>query len=99
MPTRNPNNPPVNKKAFVLAIAFAETIREVGTAPLGPMYAAYMEKGGSLADFEAIMGVLVEAKLIRKTSETATWIGPKIPLSKEHVVSEAILAADNPNLK
>jgi len=57
------------------ARAIADAIKELGTAPLGPMYAAIMSKM-SLNTFNGILDRLVGAKLITKTNETATWIGP-----------------------
>lgn len=68
-----------------LVHAVAETIRETGTAPLGPMYLAFQSRGLSLDHFQQVIGVLRRAGLIEVTSETATWTGPQIEAA--HVAS------------
>ena len=56
-------------------MALAEVIRDAGTAPKGPMYAALMSRL-SLEGFERALGILERAGVIRQTIETVTWTGP-----------------------
>jgi hypothetical protein len=51
-----------------LVDAFEQTVKEAGEdgAPAGPMYAAFMEIGGTLAQFEAVMAALVAAGRLKK---------------------------------
>ena len=48
--------------------AVIETVREAGDtgAPAGILYAAFMAKGMSLANFEAMMGALVTMRKLTK---------------------------------
>lgn len=57
--------------------AIADSIREVGSAPEGVLYAACMGNM-RLDQFERIIDMLIRAKLIqRDSSHVLTWIGPK----------------------
>lgn len=56
--------------------AIAETIREVGTAPKGPMYAALMGAGVQLDEFTGALDTLVRAGLVTQTATVAKWTGP-----------------------
>jgi len=51
-----------------IALAVLETIKEVGSmgAPGGHIYAALMAQGITLEQYEQIMNVLVNSKLVRK---------------------------------
>ena len=51
-----------------LVNAFEQTVKETGEdgAPAGPLYAAFMQQGGTLPQFEAIMAALVEAGRLKK---------------------------------
>lgn len=67
------------RTAFNLCLAVAETVREVGSAPEGPIYAALQTKGATLQDFEAIVNTLSNAGLIARTpGNLLKWTGPKI---------------------
>lgn len=71
--------PPVTKAQMMGALdlirAVASTIKEVGEAPEGPLYAALMMKGCSLDSFQSIMAILERQKLISRKGHLATWIG------------------------
>ena len=55
--------------AFVTTAAVAESIREAGTLPLGPIYATLMARGITKGGFDSIIQTLVNAKLITTTAE------------------------------
>jgi hypothetical protein len=60
-------------KQLLLIVKFLNLIvdcaREAGPqgAPAGPMYAALMQHGCTLEQFESFMSILVEAKRLRKS--------------------------------
>ena len=57
--------------------AIAEAIRGLGEVPAGHLYAQVMSRM-SLESFEAIIGVLIGAGLVKRgSSHMLTWIGPK----------------------
>lgn len=60
--------PNAKQVVIQLTTALYETVVETGErgAPAGPMYAAFMSTGLSLAGFEAIMAALVKAGKVRK---------------------------------
>lgn len=61
-----------------VARSIVATVREVGTAPAGPMYAALMSKGCTLNQFQQIMGQLVRAGFLTHDEESHTYsIGEK----------------------
>lgn len=61
-----------------VARAIVQSVREVGTAPAGPMYAALMSKGCTLNQFTQIMGQLVRAGFLTHDEESHTYsIGVK----------------------
>lgn len=66
-------------KAAALKVirAMADTIREVGEAPAGVVYLALSQYGCSLSQFEMILSVLADGKLIRRTGDLLVWVGPK----------------------
>ena len=65
------------KAAIGMIKAIADTIRELGEAPAGTMYAAVMQYIG-LTDFECIVGILVNAGLVeRDSSHMLRWVGPR----------------------
>lgn len=72
------NDPLTDKEraAVKMAIdALVDTIREIGSIPAGHLYAAVMNYF-TLSQFEAIIGVLVEQKRVRRDrSHLLTWIG------------------------
>ena len=64
------------KIALKVLMAVAETIREVGEAPSGTIYAALMSHGCTMSQYEAIIGTLTRAGLVRETSaHLLVWIG------------------------
>jgi hypothetical protein len=58
----------------VLATAVLDTVAEAGPAgaPSGPMYLALNQRGLSLADYEALMALLVRAGLLRKRATSTS---------------------------
>lgn len=61
-----------------IARVIVESVREVGTAPAGPMYAALMGQGCTLNQFQQIMGQLCRAGFLTHDEESHTYsIGAK----------------------
>jgi hypothetical protein len=61
-----------------VARAIVQSVREVGTAPAGPMFAALMGQGCTLNQFTQIMGQLVRAGFLTHDAEGHTYsIGDK----------------------
>ena len=57
--------------------AIADAIKEFGSTPAGPLYAAVMGRM-DLDTFTGIIGRLVGAGLVKQsTGHVLTWIGPK----------------------
>lgn len=71
---RTPYSPNV-KAAAALTIAFSETIRESGRVVSGHLYAAMMAKGVDMRTFEALVGIVTRAGLVRKDGDELVWIG------------------------
>ena len=64
------------KRAMLVTMAVAETIREAGEVPSGTIYAAIMSKV-SLECYQAILRTLENAELIKvHPSHLIRWIGP-----------------------
>ncbi len=75
LPTSDPK-----QVALKILMAVAETIREVGEAPSGPLYAGLMAQGCTLGQYQGIINTLKGAKLIEETdSHLLRWIGPSLP--------------------
>lgn len=66
------------KQALQYCLAVADTVREVGTAPEGPIYAALSTKGITHTDFEAIVRTLCNTGLIARAGHCLKWTGPQI---------------------
>jgi hypothetical protein len=63
----------------VIARAIVESVRDVGTAPAGPMYAALMGQGCTLNQFQQIMGQLVRAGFLTHDADAHTYsLGAKV---------------------
>lgn len=62
------------KAAIGIVRAVADTVKELGRAPRGVLYAALMAKGASMADYEKIEAMLIRAKLVRRTGDELIWI-------------------------
>ena len=56
--------------------AVADSIKELGTSPAGPLYAVLMGRGVTLAGFEQIISILTRAGLVAKHGDMLTWTGP-----------------------
>lgn len=76
METPTPNTAQINA-ALAVTMAVAETIREAGSTPAGPLYAALMGRV-SLAGFESMIRNLKNAGLVREQNHMLTWTGPKV---------------------
>lgn len=65
--------------ALAVIQAVADTVREAGETPAGPVYAALMQHGATLQQYERIVGILEGAGLVKVSGggELLTWIGPK----------------------
>lgn len=67
----------IQESAIRLVKAVADTIREVGEAPSGPIYAALMTHGVRLETYLSCVDVLKKAKLVSESNHVLKWIGPK----------------------
>jgi hypothetical protein len=67
-------------KAVVdVAMAIAETVRELGEVPSGTLYASVMTMGLSLKEYEGVLNVLTRAGLVSKDgNHLIRWVGPKV---------------------
>jgi hypothetical protein len=73
-PTATPTRTEVNA-AIETIKAIADTIRELGQVPAGTLYAHLMSRM-SLEQFEKIIGVLVNAGLVRRDqTHMLHWVG------------------------
>lgn len=75
--------PPVTRRQIIgataVCLAVAETIREAGSTPAGPIYAALQTAGLDLQSFEAIIRTLTNTGLIEETpGHILKWTGPTI---------------------
>ena len=71
--TRQITNAQVHAGLMVLK-AVADTVRELGEAPEGPIYAALMDRM-DLATFESLVRTLVGSGLIEKRGHLLVWVG------------------------
>ncbi len=53
--------------------AVADTVKELGRAPRGVLYAGLMTRGLSLNSYEQIEGMLCRAGLVRIESDCLVW--------------------------
>jgi hypothetical protein len=60
--------------AIEVVRAVADTVKELGRAPRGVLYAALMRHGATLADYEKIEAMLIRASLVRRSGEELIWI-------------------------
>jgi hypothetical protein len=61
-----------------VARSIVQSVRDVGTAPAGPMYAALMGQGCTLNQFQQIMAQLVRAGFLTHDADAHTYsIGEK----------------------
>ena len=57
--------------------AVLETVREVGRAPRGVVYAALMSHGATMEHYSQIENICVNTGLVRRESDCLVWIGPQ----------------------
>lgn len=62
------------KAALNAAMAVADCIKELGQVPSGHLYARLMDKM-SLESYEALIGILIKAKLVSRQNHLLTWVG------------------------
>lgn len=74
----NPTTTGISRDQILAAVettkAIAEAIRELGTVSDGTLYAGVMSHL-DLGQYQAIIDILVNAKLITNTNHRLTWIG------------------------
>lgn len=58
--------------------AVAETVREAGEVPAGIVYAALMQQGCTLEQFNRICDQLAKCDLVKRTGDVLKWVGPAI---------------------
>lgn len=59
--------------AFKKLQAVAEAIRDLGQVPSGHLYARLNAHGMELAEYEKIIGLLVNAKVVEKRGDLLIW--------------------------
>ncbi len=59
-----------------LVLVVADSVRELGNAPTGAIYAALSDRI-DYAGFERIIGILVNTGVIRKNGNLLVWIEPQ----------------------
>lgn len=64
-------------------MAIGDAIRELGQVPSGELYARLMPAGIDLGSFEAIIGVLTKAGVVKQSNYLLTWIRPEKPTEVE----------------
>lgn len=73
---------PEQRRVAILFIqTIADCIRDLGEVPSGHLYAHLMAMPGlsnmSASDFQALIGHLKQARLVKESNHLLTWIGPK----------------------
>lgn len=54
----------------------ADTIKETpGGVPSGTLYAGLMTAGCTLAQYESLVGILVNAGVVKNSNNLLTWVG------------------------
>lgn len=63
---------------YATMIAVIETVRELGEAPSGPLYAALMAKVPILTfgDYQEMIAALKRTKLVVEKNNVLVWVGP-----------------------
>lgn len=59
-----------------VVLAVAETIREVGEAPAGHIYAALNAKGVTMEGYQSIIRTLKNTGLVKERNDVLIWTGP-----------------------
>ncbi len=65
------------RAALDLTFAVAETIRELGEVPSGPLYAQLMGKV-TYEGYQGLLRTLTNAKLIKVENHLIRWVGPTL---------------------
>ena len=60
-----------------ITLRLSEAIRTAGEIPAGTLYAACMEYL-TLAQFEALLAILINTGMVRRQTHLLTWIGPTL---------------------
>ena len=66
------------RAAVEIVAAVAEAIRELKEVPNGHLYAHLMGRM-TFSQYETVIGILKNAKLIEESGHVLKWIGPDIP--------------------
>ena len=66
------------KTLLMVVKAVSETIREVGETPAGTLYAALMQQGCTLQQFDSLIDILVRTKMVVRSGNMLRWIGPQL---------------------
>lgn len=56
-----------------ILLVVTETIRAAGSLPSGPLFAVL---GVELSTYQAILGTLKRAGLVKESGHVLTWVGP-----------------------
>lgn len=73
------NDPLTPKEAALVRVAIAavaEAIQSLGEVPSGELYGTVLIKYMSLSQYEAVISLLIDMKLIKRANHLLTWIGP-----------------------
>ena len=70
------NNAAQAKAATSILFAVAETIRELGSVPSGPLYARLMDRMTFQA-YQEMIDVLKRADVVEEKNFVLTWKGPR----------------------
>lgn len=82
----NPEDIKNGVKAYIETIrAVGECVRDLGQVPAGVLYAQLMGRI-SLERFEAIINLLVSAKVVRRDNHLLTYIGAAKPPAAENAL-------------
>lgn len=65
------------KAGVAMVAAVSEAIRELGSVPSGHLYARLQDKL-TLDQYEKLINILKNAKLVEENNHLLTWIGPVI---------------------
>lgn len=64
--------------ALAVCYAITDTIKEMGEAPAGVIYAALMQRfpSISLGDYQNLERTILNTKLVKKQGDLLIWVGP-----------------------
>lgn len=62
--------------AIMMAAAVGDAIRDLGSIPIGHLYAQLMGRM-SLDTYNGLIAILKQTNLVEEKSNLLTWVGPK----------------------